>query len=518
MSASLQKTFRYLDWKINAVFIKDLRIKLQNKTLTIAFMSFLALQVITVGMFAAILSRTNSKDTEMSMFMWQAVMCALIIICGALSPFQALGQFKSELKNNSTELVLLSNLNAKKLIRGKLFSCWCSSLLFISTVAPTLTFCYLIGGIDINFAFFTIFITIGYLITAPVVELTLATFKGFMSNSIVSLLVLVAKAIFPTIIYTAITSELVRSNIINDELWLISTLVMLGLMVLAFFAYQVAANRLRSPFEDTDTPQRCTLLAISSLPLLIYLPLHFILDYMGRISGSASTWEFLAIMAVISSGIFNIGLIFISNTSDRIPPQRKVKISRHGLWQLLMFPSVKRLMALSLLANFVFTTTITICLLLYPHNSLFYKIICLNLSFFNLTGCGLVAHETLAKWFFPKKHSKISPATTIIVYNLLTEIVAMCAIIISGWHKPNFDLPYWTIIALSPVTSVFQSAGVSDLGHWLLLANILIAGVACIFGLIFAYIKWQEGREIFREYNEINFTQKQSKELTDAEN
>ncbi len=149
MSAGVVERF---DDSLNPIVVKELRQAVQSRFVVIALLLFLALQLLVLGMW--ILFRMERQPSDVMDFgggreVFAVLHGIMLGTCMLFIPLYAGIRLAAERSDTNVDLLFVTALKPRAIIRGKLFAAVVLLLLIFSACAPFLAFTYLLRGIDI---------------------------------------------------------------------------------------------------------------------------------------------------------------------------------------------------------------------------------------------------------------------------------------------------------------------------------------------------------------------------------
>ena len=121
----------WVDQRLNAILVKDVRAWLRSKKfLIVFFIAMVLIQVITFVMTAIPRPETGS-------ILFLILTSGLSFFLVGILPFLMHDRFTDELSSGSTELALISRMTPGMLVRGKIMSGLAASLLFFAAAGPS---------------------------------------------------------------------------------------------------------------------------------------------------------------------------------------------------------------------------------------------------------------------------------------------------------------------------------------------------------------------------------------------
>src|SRR5262249_24721096 len=140
-----------LDDSLNPIVVKELRQAVQSRFVVVALLLFLSLQLLILGLYLVFGYGARSADMESvnagreGFLVLQGV---LLGTCLLFIPLYAGVRLAAERSDTNVDLLFVTALKPRAIVRGKLFSAVVLVLLIFSACAPFMTFTYLLRGID----------------------------------------------------------------------------------------------------------------------------------------------------------------------------------------------------------------------------------------------------------------------------------------------------------------------------------------------------------------------------------
>ncbi len=447
-----------VDWKINPVLLRDLRLYAKGRLLPGAYLAAVV-GLALLSMYYAILGGMRDSDGQ---GLLGTLTTLLAVTCGAVIPNLVFERFRAELNNRATELALMSPLTPAKLVRGKLLAAWCVSLAVISTSAPMMATAYLMGGLTIV----AILGVLGCLVLAalimPCVQMFLATqrrAKGI--GRIINSLVFIGQVIV-MFSYSALIQQVFFKGHSLDgwEAAILVSCVVCAVLV-AQFLYFVTVSRLRGEAENRDAGARLSLAAAAYVGIACaFLVMRWWND------GARPTWlETSALIGCFTSWTFCLGFLIISHTNPVTPRNLQEARARHPWSSFFLLPGLKSLAAY-FIANAVIILALALtggmlaywgALPLWRDERLLWNCGTLALAPFTALAYGLVAHYYIALRFVKRRRSPNLLPWTIGLTNLLLFFLSITQSLALFSYDKDYESEL--MLALTPVGLVTGSVG-----------------------------------------------------------
>lgn len=440
-----------VDWKINPVLLRDLRLYAKGRLLPGAYLIAMAGLAILSMYYAVVGARWNSDGQALL----GTLATLLAVICGAIVPNLVFERFRAELNNRATELALMSPLTPARLVRGKLLAAWCVSLVVISASAPMMATAYLMGGITAGAILGILACLAAAALIMPCVQLFLATQRrargvGRIVNSLVFIGQVVAMFSYSALILEVFFRRRDRDD--WDRMLLISCLVC-GVLV-AQFLYFVTVSRLRCEAENRDAGARISLAVAAYAGILCAFG---VIRYLDPWFGGAHWTAAAAIVGCFASWTFCAGYLIVSHTNPVIPRNLREVRARHPWRSLFLLPGLK-----SLAAYFIANALIILALTLsggvlalmgavplsMNEDVLWYSGV-MALAPFMAVAYGLVAHYYVVLRFVKRRRSPNLLLWTIGLTNLLLFFASIVKSIV--FFVPDKAHAFEFLMALTPV-------------------------------------------------------------------
>lgn len=171
--------------RLNPVLVRETRQALNGKV----FRSVIMLMLGVGFLLTVIVSNADDPNGAELFFQYYWV---LTLIAFVIVPFSSLQQFRTEIEGRTSELLTISALHPRAIVRGKILCMAVQLLMFYSAMVPFMAFSFLLKGIDVvTIVFFvvvTYFVAV-LLCAAGLLCSTLATNRArFTLFSVISML------------------------------------------------------------------------------------------------------------------------------------------------------------------------------------------------------------------------------------------------------------------------------------------------------------------------------------------
>lgn len=133
----------------SSILVKETRQAIKSRQFFLTFMVLLAV-VIVWTFFALSPTRDNYEIDSLGAFM----LCGFLWILGLplvlIIPYTTFRSLAQEYEDGTIEMVLITTMKPRQIITGKLGSAMLQVLIYVSVLAPCISFCYLLRGVDIS--------------------------------------------------------------------------------------------------------------------------------------------------------------------------------------------------------------------------------------------------------------------------------------------------------------------------------------------------------------------------------
>lgn len=442
----------YLDWKINPVLLRDLRLYTRGRLLLTSYFIILA-GLVCLGVIYALFA---SYEEENGRSLIAILTTVLSLATGALVPNLVYERFRAELSNRATELALMSPLSPARLVRGKLVGAWCVSLILVSLSMPIFATAYLLGGVNL---FAIVGCVGGVMVSAaimPTAQLFLATqrkgrllSRGFAGIMFVLQVILMSS-------YSAFLYHYFTRSREFDEVGgvMLAAMIVAGVLI-AQFLYFVTVSRLRGESENRDAAPRVSLAVAAYLGGAIAVGLICWLDRRARYGSGIDMEEVLVIVACVVAATFCLGFLIITHSSPA--PARNIRelYRDKPLRGAFLQPGVKSLCAYFLVSAAVILGFGLVGVYASEANSERLRAACFAMAPFMAIAYGLVVYYHVVLRFAKDMHNPNLLPVTIVVANVAIGLVAVFVLVIAS--ITGSDMLYSFSLAASPVGLVVAS-------------------------------------------------------------
>lgn len=448
-----------VDWKINPVLLRDLRLYAKGRLLPGAYLAAVT-GLALLSMYHAVIGGMRDADGQ---GLLGTLTTLLAVTCGAIIPNLVFERFRAELNNRATELALMSPLTPAKLVRGKLLAAWCVSLAVISTSAPMMATAYLMGGVTVGAILGVLACLAVAALIMPCLQMFLATQRQARGlGRVINSLVFIGQVIVMFSYSSLLQQVFFKGHDLDgwERTVLVSCLVCAVLV--AQFLYFVTVSRLRGEAENRDAGARVSLAAAAYIGIgCAFLVLWWWDDARARVS----LYELSGIIGCFTSWTFCLGFLIVSHTNPVTPRNLIEARARHPLSSRFLLPGLKALAAY-FIANAVIILALTLhggVLALWHavpprvDERLLWSCGTLALAPFMAVAYGLVAHYYIALRFVKRRRSPNLLPWSIGLTNLLLFFFSITqSIALFSFDK---DLESEFLMALTPMGLISGSVG-----------------------------------------------------------
>ena len=309
----LPRPLRWIDDRLNPVFVKEVRQALRGRLFRIGFVIVLVIAILVsasmlidagVGQFRPnggepVVSAHEGRDFFIGVFV-----CLNLAVLG-LVPFAAFLSMAAEWDENTADLLVISNLRPRQILLGKLLSAVTQSALFFSVFTPFLSLAFLLRGVDLFAGGLLLFASAFFSTGLAMVGIALSTLSRNKFSRVLLMAALAGMSVACIAAGAAMADELLRSpgDLRTREGKLAVAAIATFFSALFAFGFAAGCNMLAHPEENRSTGVR----ALTSAMLLAALVFgSVILSYAPDRDGVSA----MSIMFLL--GLFPSVLFFVS--------------------------------------------------------------------------------------------------------------------------------------------------------------------------------------------------------------
>ena len=266
------------EW-LNPILVKEARQALKSRQFVITF----GLLLLCVWGWTAI-SVTMLQSRGMGVAAGRQVLpgylFVLIVPLMIIVPFAAFRSLAGEREDGTFELVSITNLAAKQIIRGKLASAMLQVMIFFSVTAPCISFTYMLQGVDLA----SILVGLGYTLLFSfsltcACLLLAASVRSIHWQILMTVVVLGGVSVAAMIWMAFIADEVLRRGVsVQDaEFWEFNGFAICLLLAIDALLLGAAIAQLSFASDNRSTKLRLLLLLVQSVYVgwIAYLSLRF---------------------------------------------------------------------------------------------------------------------------------------------------------------------------------------------------------------------------------------------------
>ncbi len=248
----------------NAILVKELRQSMRGRYFAVIFWLTLAIATM-IGMMTFVFQDGGRADTTGTAF-FLAMFGCLTFASNLFVPFAAFSSFGAEWEENTLELLLLSNLEPRQIILGKLLSAAVQTLLYTLAFGPFLVLAFLLRGLDLGVAFGLLLFVLLSSITLSAVAVMLSTLaRHKVARALLMALMAVALVAFSFATVAFGSEQLFFSRSVFSDRFVLLVFLTIAAVVVSY-CVAFGCTRLAHPEENRSTTLRvlttCCLLAL----------------------------------------------------------------------------------------------------------------------------------------------------------------------------------------------------------------------------------------------------------------
>ena len=259
-------TDRALAWageRLNPILVKETRQALKSKQFMITFglllicgwvWSILGVAIEGPGVGHGVAGPT--------MFMGYYSILAFPLM--VIVPFSAFRSLAGEQEDRTYELMSITTLGPRQIVRGKLGSSVMQMLIYLSAISPCLAFTYMLRGVDFPTILFIVLYSFLGSLGLSVIGLFLGTLTSEKHWQIVLSVVWIAGLLYAFGISIAGTGELIfrpgNINVLDVEFWQVNAAILTGYLAYFLLIFYAAASRITFSTDNRSTRLRVVML------------------------------------------------------------------------------------------------------------------------------------------------------------------------------------------------------------------------------------------------------------------
>jgi len=249
--------------RLNSILVKETRQALKSRQFTITFGLLLFCGWIWSILGVAIIGPDIWHGAHgHDMFFGYYVILAFPLL--VIVPFGAFRSLAGEQEDRTYELMSITTLNPRQIVRGKLGSAALQMLVYLSAISPCLAFTYMLRGIDVMTILFIIF----YLALASMALSVIALLAGTLTSEkhwqVVLSVLLIAGLLYAfgmSFFFAAVTLSELHSVFRDAEFWQANAAVVTGYVSYFMLLFYAAASQLTFSSDNRSTRLRVVMVA-----------------------------------------------------------------------------------------------------------------------------------------------------------------------------------------------------------------------------------------------------------------
>ncbi len=258
----IDRTSEKISKSLNPILIKEARQALKSKQFAVTF--FLLLLASWVWMILGVVSMApDIYFVPSGKYLMTGYYFLLAIPMMAMVPLSAHRSLAAELDEGTYELLAITKLSSLRIVSGKLGSALLQMLVYFAALVPSLTFCYLLRGVDMPMIAATIALVFAVSILLSTFALLLATAVQNRAGQIFTVLALLAVILFSESLCAAFILGVVFEQQIYWEWEAIVFTFLFGLVTISCMVMFVraASARIAPVTENRSTVLRWIMFA-----------------------------------------------------------------------------------------------------------------------------------------------------------------------------------------------------------------------------------------------------------------
>ena len=313
-----------LDDLWNPILVKEVRQSLRGRLFRMSFMGTLVLAALACTTIIMSMG-SNISETEARGYVTSMLLCMGCALW-AVVPFATFQSMGSEWEENAYDLLILSDIRPRRIVRGKLLSASVQGLLFVAAFLPFLILSFLLQGVDLLSLLFlvTTSILLSGALSAVALFLSTLTSKRFAR---IMLLVVLGFLIFGAFgMAGSFSAELLRrpGSLRDRDFWFGTYYAVAIISLVSLVVYVSAANMLSHSEENRSTTLRIVSWIV---PLILAIPCFEMGDA-----------ELVTIIGSVAIAWLTIVAIFFTTEEERLGRRVATFVPRSPIMGLLASP------------------------------------------------------------------------------------------------------------------------------------------------------------------------------------
>lgn len=487
-----RRLVEYLDWRINPVLLRDLRLYMRGRFMLAAYFLTLA-ALVMLAMLYAVIARFDGTDGT---GLLQVLTALLAIICGAMIPNLVFERFRAELSNRATELALTSPLTPARLVWGKLLGAWCMTFMVVSAAAPMLATAYLLGGVNLLSVFGIVGCVTLAGLTLPILQMYMAAdHKGGKgaARSIAALL-FVAELVMMSAYSSLLIRTFVGSRSDPEFYYALTICLAIAAVLIGQFLYFTTVGILRGEAENRDVAPRLSLVfAAYAGGILAYLVYWILRDYFHAFGSRTDDWTAFMIIGCVVSYAFSVGFTGICASSPTMPRNLQDHWLDKPLRARFLLPGTGALTAFFLLNLTVILGAVLLGGAFSSYIDLedWWTYLCMSIVPFMAIAYGIVIYHYLILPLVRDKRNPKLLSHTITIANVVLALLSIFVMVMVSYVWGREDT-YNLIMGITPVGlfTACRNDLAADVG-WIALCT-----MAVLFLMLLGVAKGRGGKQV----------------------
>ena len=248
----------WIDWIsdfCSSILVKETRQAIKSRQFFFTFMLLLAC-VICWTFFALSPARDNYEVDSLGSFMLCGFLWILGIPLVLIIPYTTFRSLAQEYEDGTIDMVLITTMEPWQIIAGKLGSAMLQVLIYMSVLAPCISFCYLLRGVDISQIWYSI--GGGLVVTFGLCCLAIALASAADSSRVVQVLsvFLILGLLFCAGIWCSLASAICYEAIPSSERGMVNLMIagpLLGWVSTAIILFFAASAKIAFSSSNRST-------------------------------------------------------------------------------------------------------------------------------------------------------------------------------------------------------------------------------------------------------------------------
>ncbi len=261
----------FADW-LSPMVVKELRQGLRSRGFLAPFLIVQLMMIVCV-----LISLNSDARNTATEFFWLITGAALLVGM----PIRGINSLRGEMKGQTLELLLLTQLSAWRIVAGKWAALFLQTLLLVSALSPYVVLRYFLGGVDLVGEFVILFwlLVANALLTGICVGIS-PFMNGFLGVVTICMTpFLGAIALRSTIGRRVVEDEV--PVVITEQIWLAVACLLGPLLILS--ALELAVGKIAPPAEDRTLFKRLLAVAIVGVAVLLE-GIHHTRGFLGAVA------------------------------------------------------------------------------------------------------------------------------------------------------------------------------------------------------------------------------------------